>query len=283
MGTELRVFIRVLIETLKSIKRAGWMNWVIISTLAAILSIFGCMFRITLGIDNLVKQLGTSLQISVYLNDEVEPRQFIERAKHINSVKDIEFISKEKAWNNLKKLYSITDLSNPLPNTLHIKVLKDEMLEPTAAFLKKIDGVEDVYYPEMIAQQMKKLSRTTTVITILFVFLLGGLTLFIISNTIQLLIQSCSREIEIMSMMGVSGWYIKTPYILQGSIYGLIGSIIALFPLYVIQDYIIKIYKYFNSIPPQLNINVVVLSILGIGIIVGASGSIISVKKFLKI
>lgn len=283
MGTEFRVFVRILIETLKNIKRANWMNWVVISTMAAILSIFGCMFRLTLGIDNIVKEFGSVLKVSVYLQDDTNPKEFLAQVKKLPHIKAIEFISKDKAWEDLKKQYTVPDISNPLPNTLHIRVSKTDYIEPLVAKLKNMEGVESVNYAQWIAQQIKKVSNATTIATIILVLLLGGLTLFIISNTIHLLIQSCSREIEIMSMMGVSIWYIKTPYVLQGAFYGLAGSIVALLPLYILQSYIVKVYAYFNIVPPALNMNIVILAILSIGLLVGSAGSLISVQKFLKI
>lgn len=283
MGTEFRIFIRILIETIKNLKRANWMNWVIISTMAAILSIFGCMFRFTLGLDTIVKQLGANLEVSIYMKDGSDSKAFLNQVKSYDSVRDVVFISKDKAWKDMKSQYNVIDINNPLPDTIHLKVNKNEDIKPLVEKLKKLDVVESVNYPENIAEHMKKLGKVTTLITILLVILLGGLTLFIISNTIQLLIQSCSREIEIMCMMGVSSTYIKTPYILQGALYGVFGAILALIPLYVLQSYIVKIYNYFNTFPPQLNMNVVVLAILVMGLVVGASGSLISVQKHLKI
>lgn len=283
MGTEFRIFIRLLLETFSSIKRVHWMNWVIISTMAAILSIFGCMFRVTIAIDSIVKQLGSNLQISVYLQDNTDSNAFINRVKPLQYIKDVELKTKEDAWKELKTQFTIMDMDNPLPDTVHIRVSKTDFIKPTVEKLKKIEGVESVNYPEAIANHMRKLAGATTVVTIILVILLGGLTLFIISNTIQLLIQSCSREIEIMSMMGVSSWYIKTPYILQGGFYGFAGAILALLPLLILQSYIVKIYNYFGTIPPQISMNLVVLAILAMGLIVGATGSFISVQKFLKI
>ncbi|MEW5821527.1 MAG: permease-like cell division protein FtsX [Cyanobacteriota bacterium] len=283
MGTEVRIFLRIIIETLNSIKRANWMNWVIITTMAAILSIFGCMFRLTIAIDTIVKQLGANLQISVYLQDDTDSAKFLEQAKLIPEIKDISLKTKEEAWNDIKKQFTVMDMTNPLPDTLHIRVIKSELIQSTVEKLKKMDGVESVNYPEAIAKHMRKLASATTFVTILLIVLLGSLTLFIISNTIQLLIQSCSREIEIMSMMGVGSWFIKIPYLLQGSFYGISGSILALIPLYILQSYIVKAYSYFGATPPQLSMNIVVLAILAMGLIVGSSGSLISVQKHLKI
>lgn len=283
MGTEIRIFIRIIQETIKNIKRANWMNWVIISTMAAILSIFGCMFRVTLGIDTFVKQLGDTLQISVYLKDSTDSEDFIEKINSLPNIKEVQYISKKQAWEDLKNHYSVMDVDNPLPDTLHIKVKQSEFINPTVTEIMSYDEVESVHYPEMIAQQIRKAAGITTAVTIILIVLLGGMTLFIISNTIQLLIQSCSREIEIMSMLGVGNWYIKTPYILQGAFYGLTGALLALLPIYFVQLQIIKIYSYFSSSPPQLNMNVVIIVIVAIGLIVGASGSLISVHKHLKV
>lgn len=283
MGTEFRIFLRILIETFNNLKRANWMNWVVISTMAAILSIFGCMFRLTLGIDTLVKELGSVLKISVYLKDETDPQKFRNKLFSLPNIKEVELVTKDKAWEDLKKEYSVPDISNPLPNTIHIRVLKSENIDKTVKLLRNIEGVESVSYAQAIADQMRKFSRATSVATVILVVLLGGLTLFIISNTIQLLIQACSREIEIMSMMGVSRWYIKTPYILQGAFYGLAGAIVALFPLHFLQSYILRIYEYFGISTPSINMNITVLAIILIGVIVGASGSLISIRKFLKI
>lgn len=283
MGTEVRIFIRILIETINNIKRANLMNWVIITTMAAILSIYGCMFRVTLGIDSIVKDFSSNLEISIYLKDLIDPAQFVNKVKTLPGIKNVKLVTKEKAWEDYKKQYSVLEMDNPLPNTLHVTVTKTEEIEPIVENLKKMDEVESVNYPETIAQLMRKMAGATTFVTILLVIVLGGLTLFIISNTIQLLIQSYRREIEIMSMMGVTSWYIKTPYVLQGAFYGLTGSILALLPIHILQSNIVKVYEYFNSVPPQMNMNVVVLAILAMGIIVGSSGSLIAVHRYLRV
>lgn len=283
MGTEIRIIIRILIETVNNIKRANLMNWVIITTMAAILSIYGCMFRVTLGIDSIVKDFSSNLEVSVYMKDLTDPVKFTSKVKALPGIKKVTLVPKAKAWEDYKKQYSVLDMENPLPDTLHVIVTKADEVQPTVAKIKEMPEVESVNYPENIAQLLRKLAGATTFVTILLVIVLGGLTLFIISNTIQLLIQSYRREIEIMSMMGVGGWYIKTPYVLQGAIYGLIGALLALLPMYILQSNIVKVYQYFNSVPPQMNMNVVVLAILAMGIIVGSSGSLISVHRHLKI
>ena len=183
------------------------MNWVIITTMAAILSIYGCMFRVTLGIDSIVKDFSSNLEVSVYMKDLTDPVKFTSKVKALPGIKKVTLVPKAKAWDDYKKQYSVLDMENPLPDTLHVIVTKADEVQPTVAKLKEMEEVESVNYPENIAQLLRKLAGATTFVTILLVIVLGGLTLFIISNTIQLLIQSYRREIEIMSMMG-SWWLV---------------------------------------------------------------------------
>jgi cell division transport system permease protein len=107
--------------------------------------------------------------------------------------------------------------------------------------------------------------------------------MFIISNTIQLVIQSRKQEIEIMRMMGVNNWYIKAPYILQGAFYGFAGAVLSIIPLNILQYYLDKAHRFFNIPIPIMATNLVILCLLIMGITFGAGGSVISVKKYLKV
>ena len=120
--TEVRILYRMLMETFKGIIQAGLINIAIITTMAAILTIFGALFRSSLSMQSIVNALGSTLQISAYLSPNADKEQVINDIKGLEHVKDIKFISKEKAWNNLKKDIDVPDIENPLPDTLHVKV-----------------------------------------------------------------------------------------------------------------------------------------------------------------
>ena len=105
----------------------------------------------------------------------------------------------------------------------------------------------------------------------------------IINNTIQLVIQSRKEEIEIMRLMGVSNWYIKTPLVMQGAFYGFVSSVIAVFPLSWVQGLLMNVHKFFLVPMPAYAQNVVIISLLLIGTAFGASGSFLSIKKHLQV
>ncbi|MDD3149267.1 MAG: permease-like cell division protein FtsX [Candidatus Gastranaerophilales bacterium] len=280
---ELRIIKRIIGETVKGLLSTGWINLAIIGTMAAILSIFACMLRTTLGISAFVDNLGNALEVSVYLKSNANVETVAKNIRQIENVKDIHIITKEQAWNNLRREMEVPNISNPLPDTMHVKVSEQKYINDVISQLKSINGIESVRYAQDVAEKMSKINEASHMATIIAMFFIGGLTVFIINNTIYLVIQSRSQEIEIMRMMGVANWYIKAPYVLQGAFYGFISAFIALIPLNLLQMYISNLDSVFQlSISPVM-INAIVLFIMFIGIFLGITGSLISMKKYLKV
>lgn len=283
IATEFRIIHRIIVETIKGLNRTSLMNFVIVGTMAAILSIFGCLFRTSLGISSFVQELGTNLQISVYLKSDAGLQRVSQEINSLGHIKNIEVVSKDKAWKDLKARMDVPDIKNPLPDTLHVQVTDENYINQTAEKIKAIRGVEGIQYEKDLTSKIQQVGDITNIATIIVLIFLGGLTLFIISNTIHLVIQARKQEIEIMRMMGVNNWYIRAPYILQGAFYGFSGALISLIPLHILQNYLTQFFNFFQVPVPMMNANVVIFSLLMMGIVVGAGGSIISVRKYLRV
>ena len=131
-----------------------------------------------------------------------------------------------------------------------------------------------------LTKKIQMLNHVVNTITILVVIILGILTVTIISNTIQLVIQSRKDEIEIMRLMGVSNWYIRFPLLMQGAFYGFAGSIIAYLPLHLVENSLIKMHQFFMVPNPQTLVAVIMF---GMGILFGAGGSLLCIKKHLQV
>ncbi|MDD3593528.1 MAG: permease-like cell division protein FtsX [Candidatus Gastranaerophilales bacterium] len=280
---EIRISVRVMLETIKLLTQAGWMNLVVITTMAAILSIFGVLFRTSLAMSSFIESIGSDLEISVYIKSNAATRDAIFKIKNIPEVSKVTLTSKEKAWSDMKRQMKVPDIKNPLPDTLHVKLKKQAYSDVVISKVKKMDEVEDVRFTKDLSDRIKMVSDIGKIVTVVVLIILGSLTMFIISNTIQLAIQSKRTEIEIMRFMGVYNWYIKAPFILQGGIYGLSGAILALIPLNITQSYIERAAAFFGISSNPLSINLVMLSLFAMGIIVGAGGSIMSIRKYLKV
>ncbi len=281
--TDIRIMLRIAAETIKLLTQAGWMNLVVITTMAAILSIFGVLFRTSIAISSFIEQIGSDLEISVYVKNNASTKDAIFRIKSLPEVARVSLTTKEKAWAQMKQQIQVPEIANPLPDTLHVKLKKQEYSDPVIEKIKKMEEIEDVRFTKDLADRIRVASDIGKVVTLVVLLILGGLTMFVISNTINLAIQSKKTEIEIMRLMGVYNWYIRAPFILQGGLYGFAGALLALIPLDIIQGYLDKMAGFLGLINGTGALYVVMFSIFVLGVIVGAGGSLISVKKYLKV
>lgn len=281
--TELRIVYRIMMETLNDFKRTGIVNIVIVTTMAAILTIFGALFRTTLSISAFAHELGNVLEISVYLKQNADPGVVSRRIKKIEHVQKVKIIPRQKSWSDLKREIDLPDIDNPLPDTLHVKVDKPENINPVFSQIKKLSVVSDMSYAQELAKKIQFLNQVVNTTTVLVVIIVAILTITIINNTIQLVIQSRKDEIEIMRLMGVSNWYIKIPLIMQGALYGFMGSAVALIPLNIVQNMLNNVHKFFLIPSPLFAGNIVITTMFFFGILFGAGGSFLSIKKHLQV
>lgn len=283
--TEIRIVYRIFLETLKGIHQTGLINIAIVTTMAAILTIFGALLRSSLSLQAVVNEIGGTLQVSAYLSPAADSKSVMSNISKIEHVKSIKFVSKQKAWDDLKNEISVPDVNNPLPDTLHIKVDDVSNLSNVLLQVKKVSGVADTSYAKDWVKKFQTLSQISHMATIIVVIGAFVLTMTIINNTIQLVIQSRKEEIEIMRLMGVSNWYIKSPLILQGSIYGFFGAIIALFPMHSVNTYMCKVHSFF-MVPQDICVLfhiITIIAIITLGTFCCGFGSYMCIKKHLQV
>ncbi|MBQ2984598.1 MAG: permease-like cell division protein FtsX [Candidatus Gastranaerophilales bacterium] len=281
--SEVRITYRIAMETIKGIAQAGLVNIAIITTIAAILTIFGSIFRVTLALDSFIDSMGSALEISAYLSPEADVNETVGKIKELEHVKKVTFISKDASWAQLKREIDVPDISNPLPDTLHVKLDDTKNISKLMTQLKTIKGINDTSYAKDLVQKFEMINAIINTATLIFVAIVCVLTIAIINNTIELVIQSRKEEIEIMRLMGVSNWYIKTPLILQGAIYGFLGALVAIIPIDIVQSYIIKMHEFFMiTIDPWAQFTVL-FSVLTLGVAFSSVGSFLSIKKHLQV
>lgn len=281
--SEIRIAYRIVIETAKGIAQTGLVNLAIITTIAAILTIFGSIFRVTLAVNSFVTSMGSALEVSAYLSPEADINSTITKVRELEHVEKVTYISKDTSWAQLKKEIDVPDITNPLPDTLHVKLDDTKNITIVMNNLKKVDGINDTSYAKDLVQKFEMINKIINTATLVFVVIVCMLTIAIINNTIELVIQSRKEEIEIMRLMGVSNWYIKTPLILQGAVYGFLGALVAIIPIDVVQNYIIKMHEFFMiSIDPMAQF-AVLFSVLVLGVAFSSIGSFLSIKKHLQV
>ncbi|MBX9721123.1 MAG: ABC transporter permease [Candidatus Obscuribacterales bacterium] len=284
-----RILWRVLIETTIGLRRSGWSNWLVISILAIALTIFGGVLQTTMAIKDLVSSWGSQLEISAYLKDGFEPQKVARVVSQLPDVQLVEIVPKEVAWAEMQSNYKVAALSNPLPNTLHVKLSNVQAVEKTADKLKQLSSIEHIRFPLKVARNLNRFRQFLEIAGFVITGALSAATLIVIGNTIHLVIESRQREIEILSLTGVSPWYIKGPLILQGASYGLAAALLAgtfLFGLHSYMDpYVhdqLLSFLPMNSMGPETGLLPTFVVVLTLGVAVGAGGSAWTSGRYIK-
>lgn len=281
--SDLRILYRLTKETVMDIYRTGIVNLVIITTMAAILTIFASFFRSAISLSSFAHELGNVLEISVYLKENTDANIVKKRIKEFEHVENVTVIPKTTSWSNLKREMDLPDMDNPLPDTLHVKVDKPENIEHVFKDVKNLTSVEDMSYAQDLAKKIEVLNHIVNTITVFVVIIMAILTITIINNTIQLVIQSRKEEIEIMRLMGVSNWYIRFPLIMQGAFYGFSGAVIAMLPLNFVQNGLTHMHQFFMVPTPLYAQNIVLAIMFAMAVLFGAGGSFLCIKKHLQV
>ncbi len=286
----LRIFFRVLRETVIGIRRSGWSNWLVISILAVALTIFGGVLQTTMALKDLVSSWGSQLEISAYLKEGFDAQKVARQVSQMPDVQLVEIVPKEVAWAEMQSNYKVAALSNPLPNTLHVKLASVQAVEKTAEKLRVLAAVEHIRFPLKVARNLNRVRQFLEIAGFVVTGALSAATLVVIGNTIHLVIQSRQREIEILSLTGVSPWYIKGPLILQGASYGLAAALVAGGFLFALHSYMDPyVHDQLLSFLPMagkaqdLNMLPSFIVVLTLGVAVGAGGSAWTSGKYIKI
>ena len=206
--------------------------------------------------------------------------------------KTVVFISKEEALQRMKTKYpELTRnlLDNPLPNAFEVTPNDADQVSALAAQLNPLPpGVEKVDYAQ------KKTERILSVTNVIkYIFLLGSVILMIastilIANTIRLSIFSRRREVEVMKLVGASNWFVRGPFMLEGVICGLIGAIAAIVLLILAKEIALPVIEGHSSAFSEDDVHALsfpqtALILIGVALAVGAAGSGITLRRFLRV
>ena len=284
-------------EVYTSFKRNIWMTLASIFTVVLSLFILGFFSIVILNLNKMANTLESQVQISVYLKDDLSQEEIDETKETLSKIEglqDIKFTTREEAMKNFKKrlgdqqfLLDALDDTNPLPDSFSLTVTSPQQVKTIADTAAALDSVESASYSQDIINHLFNLTHLIRLIGIALIILLTGAAIFIISNTIRLTVFARRKEIAIMKYVGATDWFIRWPFLLEGICLGFIGGGLATIFLYIVYNQVTQeIYEamaFFPLIPQHPFIDYISLAILVAGIIIGALGSTISLKRFLKV
>lgn len=284
-------------EVYTSFKRNIWMTLASIFTVVLSLFILGFFSIVILNLNKMADTLESQVQISVYLKDDLSQEEIDETKETLSKIEglqDIKFITREEAMENFKErlgdqqfLLDALDDTNPLPDSFSLTVTSPQQVKTIADTAAALDSVESASYSQDIINHLFNITHLIRLIGVALIILLTGAAIFIISNTIRLTVFARRKEIAIMKYVGATDWFIRWPFLLEGICLGFIGGGLATIFLYIVYNQVTQeIYEamaFFPLIPQHPFIDYISLAILVAGIIIGALGSTISLKRFLKV
>lgn len=287
-------------DAFKSAIRNFSLSFAAVSCISITLLVVAIAMVGSLNVDNFTKKMKEDVTMVVFVSAKADEKDIERIDKEIRAIANVESVvykSKEEQKQELmaesdffKTIMSDWDKDeSPLKDSFQVKVVDLEKISDTSSKIKKIEQVEIVNYGEVMVEKMLSAFSLVEKLLIAIVVVLVFVTIVLIVNTIKLTIFSRQNEIAIMRVVGASNFNIRLPFVIEGMILGLLGSIIPV--LFVIYGYI-ALYNRFEGhifspliklVTPYPFVFYVSAIIVLFGILVGMIGSSSAVRRYLKI
>lgn len=279
-------------------RRNGLMTLASISTVALSLFMLGVFLCGVVNLNNMAASLETQVQLSVYLKDDLTTNQIMETGKAVKSqphIKELKFVTKDQALQDFKsrlgddqkQMIDSLEGVNPLPNSYIVTFENPQDVKLAAKELATVPGVESVHYGQDVVDELFKITQIIRIGGIVLIAFLAAATLFIISNTIRLTVFARRKEIAIMKYVGATNGFIRWPFVIEGMLLGCIGGLIAVACTgefyYFITTEIEQSLAFFPLVPMFPIFYQLAVALLIIGIFVGAIGSAISLRQYMRV
>lgn len=284
-------------ESVTSILRNSWLSIASLGTIIISLLILGSSLLMVLNVRHIASSVESSLEISVFLEDKLEQvdlDRLEEEIKFVPGVSQAQFVTKEEALEDLKTsfgkrsdIFDGLEKDNPLPNSFRVKTRQADKVPAAAQQLEELAGVEQVRYGQDVVEKLLTLTHWMRAWGSVTVLMLGGAALFLIATTIRMSVFSRRREISIMKMLGATNFFIRMPFMLEGMIIGLVGGLFAAgiinFSYISLLNKLMIILPFIQWFDDSTTLWQVLGIMLGMGFGIGAMGSAISLRKFLRV
>ncbi|NMB42568.1 MAG: FtsX-like permease family protein [Clostridiales bacterium] len=296
-----RTFTYSMKEGIKNIWRNRMYSLASIGTITASLFLFGILFFLVVNFQSVVKSAETSVGITIFFDEGISQAKIDAIGDELarrEEVKSIEFVSGEETWQKYKEEYLSEELvesfgdDNPLEDSdsytiyLHDVASQSSLVE----FAENLEGVRKVNYSESIANTFSNVNSIIAIISVAIIVILISVSIFLINSSVTMGVAARKEEISIMKLLGATSGFISGPFVIEGILIGIIGSVIPLFILYLVYgnllNYISSKYTSIFNVLTFVNsediFRILLPIILIIGIGIGFFGSFITVRRQIR-
>ncbi|VYU59810.1 FtsX-like permease family protein [Clostridium tertium] len=286
------------VDAFKSLKRNRTLSIAAMITVLITFFIFGTFMLIGLNFNKAIEDVASKVEIKVYLNDDIkliDQREVELKLNEQEGVKEVVYESREEAFINFKEnlkdspgLLQGFDLqNNPLPSAFIVKLEDPSYAEGIGEAVNEMSGVESISNQQDMIETISSFIDGVRIAGLILFVVFIGVSIFLITNTTKITVYSRRREVGIMKFVGATDWFIRWPFIIEGMIIGFVGSLLASLLLYFLYKgifgYIVSTMFLVSLVPPSFVLGILTWAFLAGGIVIGALGSIVALRKFLDV
>lgn len=286
-------------EGVKNLGRNGWMTFASVSAVAIMLFIVGIFLLLILNMNHIAATVEEDVEIKVYIDlaaTEEQQKELEQALKSTNHVESVVYIDRDQgleqfidSMDDMGRVFETLRNENPFNDVFVVRADEPQLTEQVAKNIQTLPYIELVNYGEEVVQ---RLFAATNFIRTFGLVLVGGMmftAMFLIANTIKMTIVTRKREIQIMKLVGATNGFIRWPFFIEGILLGIIGSLIPIIILIVGYSYFYENMgqrlelMFLELVPVFPSVYQVAAILVLIGAFIGVWGSMMSVRKFLKV
>lgn len=282
-------------QALKSFRQNKLMSIASVTTTLAALFILGVFILLTLNVNHWVDDFSRSCQIQVFISDDLSDEEYDALGSKILKIEQVEEIEKytkiqifEEMRIKLKEKANILDgleHDNPFRNSYKITLSDLNETKSVISRLNKINGIENITDLQESAAIIVKIADTIKAASLWLMAILLIISGFIVANSIKVSVYARRREINIMKYVGATDWFIRWPFVIEGILIGIYGAVLCFLIMWIAYTCVCvnNSITMFTLLPFGAVWAYLGLSFLAVGVVIGAVGSIFSLRKHLKV
>lgn len=279
-----------------SLKRNKTISIASVITVLITFFVLGIFMLVASNINKGIDSVQNKVEIKVFLKDDIkliDQREIEIKLREIDGVKDVIYSSKEDEYRNFQEttnegeglLKGYTFDNNPFQAAFTVKLDSPEYASNVSEGIKDFEGVDSIQDQQELVDKVVGIVKGVKVVGGVLFVILVGVSIFLIMNTTKLTVYSRRREIGIMKFVGATDWFIRWPFVIEGMVIGLVGSLLSCVVLFFayrgVFSWIASQLSFVSIVNPAYVLSTLLWQFVIGGIVVGGTASVIALRKFL--
>ncbi|MBD5540439.1 MAG: ABC transporter permease [Lachnospiraceae bacterium] len=293
-------FIFTLKQGIVNIFRNKWYSLASIATISACLFMFGIFYSIVANFQYIVREAQNGVSVTIFFDEDISDERVVEIGSLVEArteVDHVHYVSADEAWESFREEYlgEYADgfTENPLEDSDNYEIfLRDASLQDSLVnYLETVDGIRLINKSDQMANALAGMDKLVGYVAVGIIIILLCVSVFLIGNTVTIGISVRKEEINIMKYIGATDFFVRFPFVIEGILIGILGSLVPLVIVYLVYNNIIGLvlnkFTVLHSILKFLTVGEIFHTLVPISICIGVGigfiGSVTTVRKHIRV